>query len=153
MKLSGLWHLRIICTVAHAAFPLAVNRGCASWIERRSRCFKNCQSITLKANSHCFRLRLSDSVSFNLSNVGEIFCGWTQQTVSKFRNKRNFLCCVHVFYQNGRVKLTEKCTKSVSHLQSCCFANLNLLLFCRSYCRRRLHCLSLLLLWSRNVST
>ena len=27
--------------------------------------------------------------------------------------------------------------KSVMHVQSCCFANLNLLLFCRSLCRRR----------------
>ena len=27
--------------------------------------------------------------------------------------------------------------KSVMHVQSCCFANLNLLLFCRSRCRRR----------------
>ena len=26
------------------------------------------------------------------------------------------------------------------HVQSCCFANLNLLLFCRSCCRRRLCC-------------
>ena len=28
------------------------------------------------------------------------------------------------------------------HVQSCCFANLNLLLFCRSRCRRRRRCLS-----------
>ena len=27
--------------------------------------------------------------------------------------------------------------KRVMHVQSCCFANLNLLLFCRSHCRRR----------------
>ena len=31
--------------------------------------------------------------------------------------------------------------KSVIHVQSCCFANLNLLLFCRSRCRRRRRCL------------
>ena len=32
--------------------------------------------------------------------------------------------------------------KSVMHLQSCCFANLNLLFFCRSRWRRRRRCLS-----------
>ena len=32
--------------------------------------------------------------------------------------------------------------KSVMHVQSCCFTNLNLLLFCRSRCRRRRRCLS-----------
>ena len=36
--------------------------------------------------------------------------------------------------------------KSVMHVQSCCFASLNLLLFCRSCCRRRRRCLSCLLL-------
>ena len=35
--------------------------------------------------------------------------------------------------------------KSVMHVQSCFFANLNLLLFCRSRCRRRRLCLSSLL--------
>ena len=35
--------------------------------------------------------------------------------------------------------------KSVMHVQSCCFANLNLLLFCRSRCRRRRRCLSSLI--------
>ena len=33
-------------------------------------------------------------------------------------------------------------SKSVMHVQSCCFPNLNLLLFCRSRCRRRRRCLS-----------
>ena len=32
--------------------------------------------------------------------------------------------------------------KSVMHVQSCCFANLNLLRFCRSRCRRRHRCLT-----------
>ena len=43
--------------------------------------------------------------------------------------------------------------KSVMHVQSCCFANLNLLLFCRSRCRRRCCCLSSLLLWSKNFAS
>ena len=36
--------------------------------------------------------------------------------------------------------------KSVMHVQSCCFTNINLLLFCRSLCRRRRCWLSSLLL-------
>ena len=36
--------------------------------------------------------------------------------------------------------------KSVMHVQSCCFVNLNLLLFCRSHGRRRRCCLSSLLI-------
>ena len=32
--------------------------------------------------------------------------------------------------------------KSVMHVKSYCFANLNLLMFCRSLCRRCRHCLS-----------
>ena len=43
--------------------------------------------------------------------------------------------------------------KSVMHVQSCCFANMNHLLFCRSRCRRRMRCFSSLLLWSRNFAT
>ena len=35
--------------------------------------------------------------------------------------------------------------KSVMHVQSCCFANLNLLRYCRSLRRRRRRCLSSLL--------
>ena len=35
--------------------------------------------------------------------------------------------------------------KSIMHVQSCCFANLNPLLSCRTLCRRRHHCLSTLL--------
>ena len=41
--------------------------------------------------------------------------------------------------------------KSKMHVQSCCFANLNLFFFCRSRCRRR--CLSSLWLSSKNFST
>ena len=37
----------------------------------------------------------------------------------------------------GRAVTAKKCEKSVMHVQSCCFANLNLLLFYRSLCRRR----------------
>ena len=43
--------------------------------------------------------------------------------------------------------------RSMMHVQSSCFANINLLLFCSSHCRRH-HCwLSIQLLWSRNFAT
>ena len=40
----------------------------------------------------------------------------------------------------SRATGAEKCTKSVLHVQSCWFTYLNLLLFCRSRCRRRRRC-------------
>ena len=40
--------------------------------------------------------------------------------------------------------------KSVMHVQSCCFVNLNLLLFCCSRCRRRRRCLSSLMCRDRD---
>ena len=42
--------------------------------------------------------------------------------------------------------------KSVMHVQSCCFACVNLLLFCRSRCRRRRRCINSLvavITWTR----
>ena len=39
--------------------------------------------------------------------------------------------------------------KSVMHVQSCCFACLNLILFCRSRCRRRRRCVNSLLFHRR----
>ena len=39
------------------------------------------------------------------------------------------------------------------HVKIYCFANINLLLFCRSRCRRRRRCLSFPLLWFRNLVT
>ena len=45
----------------------------------------------------------------------------------------------HVVVVQRRLRNVQK---SVMHVQSCCFANINLLLFCRSPCRRRRRCLS-----------
>ena len=41
------------------------------------------------------------------------------------------------------------------HVQSCCFADMNLLLFCRSHCLRCRHCLSSLIirLWGLKTET
>ena len=43
--------------------------------------------------------------------------------------------------------------KSMMHMQSCCFVNINLLLFNCSWCGCRRCCLSSLLLWYRNFAT
>ena len=48
----------------------------------------------------------------------------------------------HVVVVQRRLKNEQK---SVMHVQSCCFANLNLLLFFRSRCRLRRRCLSTLI--------
>ena len=57
-------------------------------------------------------------------------------TTSTKREIRHF----HVVVVQWRQKNVQK---SVLHVQSCCFANLNLLIFCRSRWRRRRRCLSL----------
>ena len=49
---------------------------------------------------------------------------------------------VHLEVVQGRPRNVQK---SVMHVQSCCFANINLLHFCRSRCRRRRRCLSSLM--------
>ena len=88
----------------------------------------------------------------------------SERTLSQFgKKKRKFLCWVHQLHKAGawnkevssrRLATTaKKCTKSVMHVQSCCFANVNRLLFCRSRCRRRQCCLSAPLLWSRNTDS
>ena len=41
----------------------------------------------------------------------------------------------------------EMYEKSVMHLRSCCFANINLLIFSRSRCCRHRRCLSSLVPW------
>ena len=49
----------------------------------------------------------------------------------------------------GLSVLVNLILKSVMHVQSCCFTNINLLLFCCPCCRHHRP----LLLWSRNVAT
>ena len=56
----------------------------------------------------------------------------------KKREKRHF----HVVVMQRQLRNVQKI---IMHVQSCCFANLNLLLSCRSLCRRHHHCLSTLL--------
>ena len=90
------------------------------------------------------------------------FCGVEyERTVSEFR-KRKFLYCVHHSTERAReirkfhVAVVQRrlrnVQKSVMHVQSCCFANINLSVFCRSLVV--VHCcdLELLLSWQRDVT-
>ena len=55
---------------------------------------------------------------------------WTKREISRF----------HVLVVQRRQRSIIQ--KSVMHVQSCYFANLNLLVYCRSRCRRRRRCFS-----------
>ena len=48
------------------------------------------QNITKKVDSHCFKLHRSYLISFNLSNVGEIFLVESERIASKFRKTEIF---------------------------------------------------------------
>ena len=125
------------------------------------------RKFTQNVSSHCFKLNRSYSVSFNLSNVGEIFWVESQRTVFKFRKRKLTLLCwvyqlpaikqaleirkFHVAVEQWRLRNVQK---SVLHVQSCCFDNINLLLSncsrCPCSCRSRFNSL---LLWSTNFAT
>ena len=84
----------------------------------------------------------------------------SERTVSEFRKRtRKLLCSVHQSREIRKFQLADlqlrlrNVQKSVMHVQSCCLADINRLLFCRSRCRRHRCCLSSPLLWSRNVAT
>ena len=94
-----------------------------------------------KSKRHCFKLHRSYLISFNLSNVGEIF--WVFCVVLTYSIKRaSEIRKFHVAVVQQRLRNVQK---SVMRVQSCSFANLNLLLFC---CYKES-----LLLWSRNFAT
>ena len=91
------------------------------------------QNVTLKVDSHCFKLHRSYSISFNLSNVGDIF---GVIFVSKFRKEKEN-CYVVLIYsikrapeiRNFHVTVVRQRLrneqKSVIHVKSC-------FLFCQS---------------------
>ena len=104
-----------------------------------------------------------DLIQFHLNNylenLGEVVTGW----IPKDHIEKENFCAVftnsvkHVHEIRKFVadlqRQQRNVQKSVIHVQSCCFANINRLLFCCSRCCRRCCCLSSLLLWSRHVAT
>ena len=87
------------------------------------------------------------------------FSGVNSKGLYLSSEKENENCCLAVtssikreteeVSRCSRATTANNCTKSVMHVQNCYFANLNLLLFCRSRFRRRPRCLSSLL-WDVN---
>ena len=80
----------------------------------------------------------------SLEKEKETFCVVLTYSIKRAREIRKF----HVAVVQQRLRNVQK---SVMHVQSCCFANINLLLFNCSRCRRS--CFNSLLLWSRNFAT
>ena len=99
-------------------------------------------------NLRRFKIHRSYSMSFNLSDVGEFFWSWILRAVTDFEKKKRkanrsfvFTCSakreVRHFHVVVFSRTAEKCTKKRAASAKVCFANLNLLLLCRSHCRRR----------------
>ena len=90
--------------------------------------FVKCWQLFLELNSK----RLHQSSGKEKESCCLVFPSSTKREIRHF----------HVVVVQRRLRNVQK---SVMHVQSCCFANLNLLLFCCSRCRRRRRCLSYLL--------
>ena len=107
-------------------------------------------------NSRCLKVYRAYSISSNSSNVGNFLWSWIIKDCmyqSSVKEKEN--CCFvfpsstkreirhfHVVVVQRRQRNVQK---SMMHVQSCYFANVNLLFFCRSRCHRRRRCLSSLI--------
>ena len=99
----------------------------------------------IRATSNCIAPILT------CSNVGKCLWSWILRHCIKVQeNKKKVVVLCSRPRQNvnlGTFTLyscsdgKEMYKKSVMHVQSCCFANLNQLLFCRSCCCRRRRCL------------
>ena len=101
------------------------------------------ENVTEKVNLRCLKLYRAYSIAFNSSNVGKFFRSWILKDCIQFqeisRKLSSFVPVLdkreirqfHVVVLQRRQRNVQK---SVMHVQSCCFACLNLLLFCRSRC-------------------
>ena len=103
-------------------------------------------------NLCCFKLYRAYPILFNSSNVGKFFWSWILKDVIKVQKKKTkgIVLCSRPL-QNVKLgtftlqwRSCNEGKKSVMHVQSCCFANPNQLLFCSSRCRccRCCRCLS-----------
>ena len=114
------------------------------------------ENVTQKVNSHFLKLYRACSISFNSSNVGKFFWSWILKDSIKVQEmKKKSYCLVYSFSTKREImqfhvvvvqRRLRNVQKSVMHVQSCCFAYLNLFFFCRSRCRRRRRCLSSIML-------
>ena len=108
-------------------------------------------------NSRCLELYRAYSISFNSSNVGEFFWSWILKDCMTVHEKKKKVVVLsvpsstkreirhfHVVVVQRRLRNVQK---RLMHVWSCCFANINLLLFCLSRCPRCHRCLSSLLFY------
>ena len=116
--------------------------GCANGRNNDSDVYR--ENVTLKVKSRCFKLYHAYSISFNSTNVGNFFWSWILKdcieleekkkkvVVLRSRPPQNVKLGIFTSYSKWRQKNVQK---SVMHVQSCCFANLNQLRFCSSLWR------------------
>ena len=109
------------------------------------------QSSELK-HRRSFKLRRSCFITLNLSNVREFFWELSSKGLylSLKKKEKENRCLAFTFSMKREIKTfhivvvqwrQRNVQKCLMHVQSCCFANLNLLLVCRCRCRRRRRCL------------
>ena len=109
------------------------------------------QKIHLKSKLALFHR--SYLISFNLSNVGEFSGVESERTVSEFRERKGNVYVVFSYsvkrareIRNVHVAVVQRwlnlCKKAWCTCKVVFLVNINLLLFCRSRCRRRRRCLS-----------
>ena len=108
------------------------------------------ENVSFKVCSRCFQLYRANSISLYSSDVGESFWSWILKDCIRVqeKKKRVVVLCSHPQFHIVVVQRRQRNVQtSVIHVQSCYFANLNLLLFCRPRCRRCRRCLSSLLMY------
>ena len=92
------------------------------------------KNVTLKVNSHHFKLYRAYFISFTSSNVGNCFWSWILKDCINVQEKKIKLHCCLVFpsstkreFRHFHVVVAQRrlrnVQKSVMHVQSCCFAN------------------------------
>ena len=124
--------------------------------QRRRRRRRRLRKRHLEVNLRFFKLYRAYSI---LSNIGNFFLELSSRRLYQSSGKEKKSCCLVFPSSTGkqearrsRAETAKKCTKKRVARAELLFANLNLLLFCRSRWRRRRRCLSSLLASLLDVS-
>ena len=124
--------------------------------QRRRRRRRRLRKRHLEVNLRFFELYRAYSI---LSNIGNFFLELSSRGLYQSSGKEKKSCCLVFPSSTGkqearrsRAETAKKCTKKRVARAELLFANLNLLLFCRSRWRRRRRCLSSLLASLLDVS-
>ena len=132
-------HLAVIRSLQNRRYFFAIYRRAKASAKRLRRAIRELkqqrrwrlQKRYLKSEFARFKLYRAYSISFTSSNVGKCFWSWILKDCIKVQEKkRKFLSCVPVLDKTwiqalsrcSRATTAKKCTKSVIHVQSCCFA-------------------------------